>query len=348
MEFLEYSEKFKEKAYKAGYTEKEINEYLAYAKVLIENKIPVIFDASHLASLTGYSTRYITRAALYTKHFYRSFQIKKRNGKLRTINEPLPSLKEIQIWINQNILQELKPSKFAKAYLKNKNTVDNAKYHKGKKFVLCLDLTDFFPSISAQSIENLFIKWGYTKGLSNLFSRLCCLNGALSQGSPTSPMLSNLIMLDFDERIGKFAVDHNIRYTRYADDLTFSFNDNIDYHLIISKVQLSLNEIPFCNFRLNPNKTQFLTQDTRQIVTGVVVNDKLQAPKVYRKEIRQEIFYIRKFGLKSHLIKINEERGNYLYHILGKINYCLSLNKDDKEMKNYKQQITMLLKNSTI
>lgn len=348
MDFLEYSEKFKEKAYNAGYTEEETSLYLSYAKVLIDKKLPVILDASHLAALTGYSTRYITRAALYTKNFYRSFYIKKRNGKLRNINEPLPSLKEIQIWINHNILQELRPSKFAKAYIKNKNTIDNAKYHKNKKYVLCLDLKDFFPSISDLSIEKLFINMGYSDNLANLFSKLCCLNGCLSQGAPTSPMLSNYVMYDFDEYIGKFAVSLNIRYTRYADDLTFSYNDSIDYKIIVSEVENSLKKVNFCNFRLNENKTKFLTQDNRQIVTGVVVNDKLQAPKEYRKEIRQQIYYIRKFGLKSHLMKIGEERGNYLYHLLGKINYCLSLNRDDKEMHNYKQQINMLLRNSSL
>ncbi|SUJ28691.1 Retron-type reverse transcriptase [Sphingobacterium spiritivorum] len=346
MDFLEYKVKFVKKALEAGYSEVEIDQYLTYAKVLLDKKLPLIYNTSHLAALTGYSTRYITRAALYPKSFYRTFKIKKKNGKMREINEPLPSLKEIQLWINKNILLNIKPNKFAKAYIKKTNILDNVKYHKRKKYVFNLDLVNFFPSISTKTVEMFFKKLGYSDNLSNLLAKLCCFGDGLAQGAPTSPALSNHILYEFDDLLGSFAVENNLRYTRYADDLTFSFNDEFDVSIIEEKVINTLDKtVLYSKLTVNREKTKLLRQNDRQIVTGVVVNDKTQVPSSYRKQIRQEIYYIRKFGLSNHLNRLNEVRYNYLYHLLGKINFVLLVNSEDKEMKEYRNAIKMLISN---
>lgn len=348
MDYLDYSEKFRKKALIAGYSESEISYYLNYAKPLFDNNLPVIYNTSHLAALTGYSTRYIKKAVLYTKYFYRTFYVLKKNGKKRTINEPLPSLKEIQLWINENILRNVKPSKFAKAYIKNKSILDNVKYHKGKKHIYTLDVKDFFPSISTKTIESFFYKIGYSDSLSNLLAKLCCLNGGLAQGAPTSPALSNLILYNFDEEVGKFAVENDLRYTRYADDLTFSFNHKFNEDEILNKVNSLLKLVIHSDLKLNHSKTKLLKPSNRQIVTGIVVNEFPQAPKNYRKEIRKEVYYINKFGLKSHLNKINEVRGSYLFHLLGKINYVLAVNPHDNEIKIYKKLINDLISSNEV
>ncbi|MCT1529967.1 reverse transcriptase family protein [Sphingobacterium daejeonense] len=345
MDFKEYSSLFEDKAIKNGYPEQVVKEYLSYAENLFNKNLPIIYDVRHFAGIVGYSTKYIVRAVTYTKYFYRTFKIAKKNGKKRVINEPLPSLKEIQLWINLNLLSKVKPSKFAKAYIRNKNTVDNAKYHKNKKYVLCLDLKDFFPSISLKTIELFFKSLGYTNELANLFAKLCCFDNYLAQGAPTSPTLSNLILRDFDEYVGNFAVDNNLRYTRYADDITISYNDEFDSNLIITYILNGLKLIKHSNLLLNTKKTQLLTPNKRQIVTGIVTNEKLQAPITYRKQIRLEIYFIKKFGLTSHLNKINETRSNYLYHLLGKINYCISINPSDKLLKNYRDIVIALINN---
>ena len=346
MNFEEYANKFREKALKAGYSEEQIKYYLAYAKVLLKQNLPVIYNSSHLGALTGYSVRYLVRAASYTKHFYRTFSIPKKNGKQRIINEPLPSLKEIQLWINKEILSKIKPSKFAKAYVAKRGLIDNVRYHRNKNYILSLDLENFFPSINLISINSFFKKLGYSERVANMLAKLCCLNGQLSQGAPTSPYISNLLLFEFDEYIGDFAIKNNLRYTRYADDLTFSFNEHFDKDEIINKVNFALKKfIPNSKLVINKEKTKLLRKSDRQEVTGVVVNEKIQTPINYRKKIRQEFYYIKKFGLRSHLHKINENRDNYLNHLLGKINFVLSINKEDKEMISYKSTLQVLLKN---
>src|ERR1700743_731560 len=94
-----YEKNFRKKATKVGYSEDEISKCLAYARPLIDKKLPIIFNTANLAVLVGYRKNYLKRAVLFTDFFYRNFTIKKKSGKLRFLSEPLPSLKEIQIWI---------------------------------------------------------------------------------------------------------------------------------------------------------------------------------------------------------------------------------------------------------
>ncbi|MBK7850650.1 MAG: RNA-directed DNA polymerase [Bacteroidetes bacterium] len=222
MNFENYRTKFEQKASKSGYTDENIQRCLNYAKPLIEKGLPVIYNTSNLSVFVGYRKDYLKRAVVYTPYFYRNFKIKKRNGKLREISEPLPSLKEIQNWILENILEQVKVSSFAKAYRKRINIIENVKFHKNQPKVFTVDIKDFFPSITTSSVENIFLKLGYSKILSNLLAKLCTLNNSLPQGAPTSPYLSNIFFKSADDNIINYCVKNEIKYTRYADDLSFS------------------------------------------------------------------------------------------------------------------------------
>ncbi|MBL0139153.1 MAG: RNA-directed DNA polymerase [Bacteroidetes bacterium] len=224
MNFENYRTKFEQKASKSGYTDENIQRCLNYAKPLIEKGLPVIYNTSNLSVFVGYRKDYLKRAVVYTPYFYRNFKIKKRNGKLREISEPLPSLKEIQNWILENILEQVKVSSFAKAYRKRINIIENVKFHKNQPKVFTVDIKDFFPSITTSSVENIFLKLGYSKILSNLLAKLCTLNNSLPQGAPTSPYLSNIFFKSADDNIINYCVKNEIKYTRYADDLSFSGN----------------------------------------------------------------------------------------------------------------------------
>ena len=108
MTFDIYEKNFRIKAYKAGYSEDDIQKCLAYAKPLIENRLPVIYNTSNLCAFVGYNKHYLKRSVVFTNYFYRDFVVKKKSGgKLRYLKEPLPSLKEIQIWILENILYKI-------------------------------------------------------------------------------------------------------------------------------------------------------------------------------------------------------------------------------------------------
>ncbi len=145
-------------------------------------------------------------------------------------------------------------------------------------------------------------------------------------------------MKDFDERVATYAKEKKIRYTRYADDLTFAGEFNP--HHLINRISDWLYEE---GFSLNPQKTRVAYKNTRQEVTGIVVNSHMQVSKYTRKKIRQEVYFIKKYGLDSHLAKIEETRQHYLNHLLGKINYACYINPKDKEMHEYYLYIKDLL-----
>jgi RNA-directed DNA polymerase len=330
MKFEEYKEGFVIKASKSGYSEDNIQLCLDYAEVLFINNVPVIYNTSHLSALVGYNKEYIKRATKYTPSYYRDFQIKKKNGKLRTISEPLPSLKEIQIWILENILSKINLSAFAKAYRKNIGIVENLRFHKKQEMVYTLDLVDFFPSINTQAVENIFRSFGYSNLISNLLAKLCTREDSLPQGAPTSPYLSNIFLKEIDNKIGTYCLEKKIKYTRYADDLSFS--GKFDEKSLLLFVEKNVNSI---GLKINVEKTKLMKSGTRQTVTGIVVNDKPQVVFHKRNKLRQEMFYIKKFGLVDHIKHQKIKQANYLEHILGQVNFILQINPDDNEFKGY-------------
>ena len=306
------------------------NEVIEYAQSLYDRNFPIIFSPEHLSLRIGVDYSYLCSMAYSTNLFYRHFAIKKKNGKLRQIDEPLPDLKYVQEWILHNILEKCDISKYAKAYAKGKTLKDNAKYHRSQKYVVTIDIKDFFTSISVTDITKIFIDIGYYKTVSCFLAHLCCLNHVLPQGAPTSPYLSNLRMLGLDGDISEYAKSIKVRYTRYSDDLTFSGDFNP--HILISKVGHLLWKN---GFSINGSKTRVAKNNCRQEVTGIIVNNHMQISRKQRRRIRQEMYYINKYGMDSHLDHIKETRGHYINHLLGKINFALFVNPKDQEMKRY-------------
>ena len=268
---------------------------------------------------------------------YKIFKIKKRNGKYRTIYEPNSTLKYIQRQILNNILNERKISRYAKAYHKGLSLKDNAIPHINKDIILKLDLENFFDNISFIDVYNTcFPIEYYPKSIGMLLTYLVTYEDHLTQGSPTSAYISNLVMRDFDEQLGNYCSILNVSYTRYSDDMTFSGNFNPSD--IIKKVNELLKNT---NLTLNKDKIHIITKNNKQLVTGVIVNKKLSTDITYRKKIRQEIYYIKKYGLDSHLSHINYKlsKETYLNNQYGRILYVLEIDKNNKEFINYKKYI---------
>ncbi len=270
---------------------------------------------------------------------YKVFKIKKSNGSFRKIYEPNSTLKYIQRQILKNILENKKVSKYATAYQKGKSLKENAQIHIGKKIILKLDIKNYFDSISFYSIyNNCFPIEYFPKGIGMLLTYLCTYNGYLPQGAPTSAYISNLVMKDFDDELGSWCEINNISYTRYSDDMTFSgdFNPN----LIIKKVKTMLFKL---GFELNKKKIHVIKQHQQQKITGIVVNEKMQVERKCRKEIRKEIYYIKKYGLNSHLNRINcKNKEKYLNKLYGRILFVNQIN-NDKEFLNYKDYVLKIM-----
>lgn len=332
MDFETYKSAFIKEAKAYNRSKKYIQNCLDYARPIIDKGCPIIYDARNFSMLVGYNLEYILRAISFTQSYYWHFSIDKKNGGKREIEEPLPSLKEIQIWMLKEILYKIQAHRFAKAYIPNKHLKENARFHTGKKFVITMDIHDFFTSIKRESITEIFSAIGYSDMVSSLLSKICCLKDCLPQGAPTSPYLSNLFMSDFDEHMKVYCEGKKIMYTRYADDLTFSSND-LDIKDLENEVKKSIEAK---GLTLNVQKTHIMRNDQRQMVTGMVVNKRARLPKDERRVLRLTMYYIMTKGLRAQMEVKHIGKANYGKYILGKINYALSLEPSNTEYGNYK------------
>ncbi|MFB9860170.1 retron St85 family RNA-directed DNA polymerase [Salinicoccus siamensis] len=292
-------------------------EILEYVKNLNKKEVPVIFDNIHLARLININEDQFFSVLFSPKNHMTTFSIpKKRNGK-REISKPSPVLMHCQRWILDNILYKLKAHHKAKGFKKNISIVDNAKEHINKEYVLNIDIKDFFKNINNKKVFILFKSIGYSEKVSLTLSNLCTFNNYLPQGAPTSPHISNLILIKLDNRIEAYAQKNNLTYTRYADDITLSGSKEVYKSIkVISEI---LNDE---GFEIKKEKTRVQPYYSRQEVTGLVVNDKVSVPKEYIKQLRQELYYIRTRGMENHLT-FNDKFfvSNYREYILGKINF---------------------------
>jgi len=336
MDFISYKHKFILEAQNLGYSATTIDVCLDYAEKLNKSDLPIIYNLTHLSKLTGVKKNYLIQSAVVSKHsfaYYRTFNVKKKRGGFRVINEPLPNLKIIQYWILNNILSRIEISPYAKAYIKGRDLKQNLRFHRNKSKVLNLDIEDFFTNIDFNCVQKIFLDRGYSTTLSKYLAKICCLEEHLPQGAPTSPYLSNIYMLDFDNKVSEYTKSKKINYTRYADDMTFS--GDFDEKEIIEFVSTQLNTK---GLALNMDKKRLMLNTQRQVVTGVVVNEKIQLSKDQRKSLRQEYYYIKKYGLENHLAKRNIVKNNYVDYLIGKINFGIYLNRYDEsliEFKNY-------------
>ena len=206
MRWETYEKRFREAAQSENLKPEKLQQLLSYAKTLHSSNCPIVFDQTHLSLLIGIDNEYLHSMSNAPEYFYRTFYIKKRNGKKRRIDEPLPDLKKVQSWILTEILYKKPCSKFAKAYIPKISIKENVRFHKNRKVVVTIDIKDFFPSIKSGHVLNVFLSMGYNLPVAMLLTCLCCYNGCLPQGAPTSAYLSNLVMNHFDDNISKYCV----------------------------------------------------------------------------------------------------------------------------------------------
>lgn len=296
-----------------------------YTKRLTENNVPVIYNLRHLRKYLNIKKKDqdklfgVDRDALY-KEFY----IPKKSGGFRKIQAPSEFLETRQRWVKENILDKIKFSDYAKGFKKKTSIVDNAKEHCNKKYVLNIDLKNFFPSINYSKVFKLFCYIGYTRGVSHLLTKLCTNEqGALPQGAPTSPCISNLVNLKLDKRLSCFAHSIGGVYTRYADDITISSNSNpYNYMQTITKI---VNEE---GYQLNNKKTRIQNRGQKQEVTGLVVNDKVSVSRKIKKELNNAIYYIKKYGIEEHIKHIKCDKIHYKEHLFGLAYFVKMVNPD--------------------
>jgi RNA-directed DNA polymerase len=224
---------------------------------------------------------------------YQFFTIEKKKGGIRDIYAPNPELKKIQKQLNyflQAYYLCIKPKEVhgfvinPHYFVEYCNIVANAGHHVGKKYLLNIDLKDFFPSITANRVRELFISsiFGFNDQISTALTLLTTNKGKLPIGAPTSPVISNFVCHQLDNDLIEFCHLYNLSYTRYADDLSFSSNNPITPFIVDGIV----NQIGNNHFEINTKKTRLTTSNRKQSVTGITVNEKVNVDRKLLKKTR--------------------------------------------------------------
>lgn len=288
--------------------------------------LPFLFDTRQLAHFLGTGRKSLFDLLRYTDREYRTVNIKKKNGGGRTLHVPSPQMKRLQTVILRHILNALPASRYATAYKEGAQLMDNALPHVGKRYLLKLDITNFFGSIRFDQVYRAAFNANYfPKQIGLMLARLCCRQDVLPQGAPTSPALSNLVMKSFDNNMGAWCARRGISYTRYCDDMTFSADKPL-YH-VYEKARAMLEEM---GFQLNEKKTRFVTNSSRQSVTGLTVNEKVSVSREYKRELRQELYYLLKFG---------DSTVSRCQHLMGKLNYVLQVEPENRWFRQAREKL---------
>ncbi len=284
-----------------------------------ENELPPLDTPEQLADALGLSVAKLRWLAYHrdaaTRIHYRRFVIAKRSGGQRAIWAPLPALKAAQRWILHHIAERLPVHGAAHGFLAGRSTLTNAAIHTDARAVLKVDLKDFFPSISWRRVKGIFRKAGYREQVATLLALLCTespreevsLEGktyyvalgprCLPQGAPTSPALTNTLCLRLDRRLSGLAKRLGWRYTRYADDLTFSLPAKHSGKPQLGRLLGLVRRIALAEgFHLNPDKTRVHRRGGRQQVTGLVINgdNPPRVPRALRRQLRAAAHNLRK------------------------------------------------------
>ena len=256
---------------------------------------------------------------------YRQFHIPKKSGGVRTITAPDGELKDIMLTLAFILSELYVPTPEAMAFISGRSIVENANQHVGQNYVLNLDLSDFFTSITANMVEHNLVKLGIAPLVARDIATLCTypvindhhVLNVVPQGAPTSPVISNICAMTLDNRLSGLARRFHLTYTRYADDITFSSNHNV--YQKDGEFMEELNRIiAECHFTINSKKTRLQKRGSRQEVTGLTVVQKTNVSRKYVKNLRALIHRIRcQETPTKHDINIVRGKLNFLRMVKG-------------------------------
>lgn len=265
----------------------------------------------------------IDRISKNKEKFYQIFDIPKKNGRKRHIAQPLSELKQLQKIFYKEIFypKSYLIHKCAYAYMPNISMHQCIEKHVGQNIVVKMDVKNFFDSVTYELIVDSFLyAFRMNRRTAEIIADICTLNGHLPQGAVTSPIISNFVCRILDRRLYNYCEKHNIEYSRYADDLIFS--GNFDIKALRSYVVWALRD--YYGFKLNYSKLKIMRNYQRQVVLGVLVNQNCRLTKEKRHELRQELYYIKKYGIDDY----NRFTGKILEQLRGYVNYALEISRE--------------------
>lgn len=323
-------------------------------------RLRVATSRAHIASILGIKLQDLT-FLLYKKaedKKYISFVISKKSGGKRKISAPINSLKSLQkktAGILQECISEIEVdtkriNRASHGFRLDKSILTNASAHRNKRYVFNIDLEDFFSSITFPRIRGYLISdknFGFNPLVATTIAQIACMDSKLPQGSPCSPIISNLIAGILDVHLARLASANGCIYTRYADDITFSTN-KIDFPAAVARHSAEQSHdwtvgkqlaglIKKSGFSINASKTRMQYRTSRQQVTGLVVNKKISAPQEYRHQVRAYVNSLirRGFYLVENGKKKEEGSIQKLHGMLGFIHAVESVYRTDLERHAY-------------
>ena len=300
---------------------------MSYHALFFEEKFMRLKDVKNrkdLAQLLDVKVKVLTYClyVLPETMRYSSFVIPKKDGSERQILVPCAQLKRIQKKLaevlNEDYL-EINSNNVAQGFIKNKGIITNARYHRNKRVIINVDISDFFGTIHFGRVKGYFENNKFYKlnnKVATMIAQLTCYQGKLPQGAPTSPVIANMIGQIIDYHILKLCKKYKLYYTRYADDMTFS--TNINYSLVeIEKFICDLSEtLSRLGFEINTKKTRVCFNSSKQEVTGVIVNKKLNADKTFIKETRamaQNLYSTGGFVIDNKIGTMDQLEGRFAF-----------------------------------
>lgn len=284
---------------------------------------------------------------------YRTFTIPKKSGGERTISAPVKLLKSFQTYVNRILQAFYEAPECVTGFVPNKSVLDNAEQHIGQNFIFNSDLKDFFPSISQARV------WGalktkpfnFQEKVAAAIAGMCCIQETvqdneghiknryvLPQGSPCSPVLTNIVCHNLDWKLSGLARRFHVKYSRYADDITFSSNHNVfhDGSEFMAEFRRIVKEQ---NFVINEKKTRLQKRGSRQEVTGLVVSDRVNVSREYVRDIDNLLYLWEKYGhnaaFAKFLVHYTPKQNHHTYNpnmenvLGGKLNYLRMVKGDD-------------------
>ena len=269
-------------------------------------------------------------------------------------------MKDILRCVNILLQSLFLPKEYVTGFVHNRSVVHNATMHKSKNYVYNIDLKDFFYSINTTSIVRQLQKapYFYSKEVAMVIANLSSIihkkthTAVLSQGSPASPILSNIVCGLMDDELYALSLFYKLGYSRYADDITFSSDEDIfrQSSYLYGDIENIITSNGFC---INNRKKRLQTKNTRQVVTGLIVNKKVNVSRQYIKDIRNLLYIWERYGARNAQKSFDKKtkkqaKGTgafFVNSLRGKLSYLsLVRGKDDIVYLRFKLKFNTLLK----
>ena len=254
------------------------------ARKLLESGLPPLVRRQILSHLFGISLSLLLSMSSNPELHYRRYTIRKASHGYRNIEAPRRFLKIVQRWIYDYILSNISIPPSVHGFVPGKDIFSNVQPHLRPKNIMVIDIKDFFPSIKQKQVRHVFKELGFPLKVTITLTDLCTLDGRLPQGAPTSPALANIIFSPVDNQLTNLAKEWECEYTRYADDLIFSGN----MRFTNTHKSHATKIIKASGFRINTRKTRIIGSGGRQVVAGLVANEKGLPPRFKRMNWRAQ------------------------------------------------------------